>query len=55
VRAMRHQPRERMCRESERDELEVVLVPPPPEEAEAAWARWIETVDWLLTLGTMDA
>jgi hypothetical protein len=29
----------------------VVIVPPPPEELEAAQERWIEAMDWLVTLG----
>ena len=37
------------------EELRVVLVPVPPEEIEAAWQRWVETVDWLVSVGAQDA
>jgi hypothetical protein len=49
-------PHRRRRREPDRaDAIEVVLVPPRPEEADAAWQRWVETLDWLVTLGAMDA
>jgi hypothetical protein len=35
--------------------LDVVLVAPTPAELEVAWLRWIEVLDWLATLGAMDA
>ena len=37
------------------DEYRVVLVPVPPEEVEAAWERWVEAVDWLVSVGALDA
>jgi hypothetical protein len=47
----------RQPRQSERDadELRVVFVPPAtPEEANEAWQRWVEALDWLVGLGAMD-
>jgi hypothetical protein len=38
------------------DGLLVVLVPPAtPEDAEDAWHRWIDALDWLVSLGAMDS
>jgi hypothetical protein len=52
---VRHQPA-RGGELRERDSapiLEVVLV--PPDDAEAAWGRFIETADWVATLGALDS
>jgi hypothetical protein len=48
----------RQPRQSKRDadELRVVFVPPAtPEAADEAWHRLVEALDWLATLGAMDA
>jgi hypothetical protein len=38
------------------DRPAVVLLPPQtPAEADEAWQRLVEVLDWLATLGAMDA
>jgi hypothetical protein len=46
----------RLRRQAAEPDLAVVYRPPAtPEEREDAWRRWVEAMDWLATLGAMDA
>jgi hypothetical protein len=37
-------------------ELAVTFLPPAtPEEEADAWRRWVEAMDWLATIGALDA
>jgi len=56
MRADRQDARSRRGRRPPRPDPEVVFVPPATPEAEAdAWRRWVETMEWIVTLGAMDA